>query len=281
MSTIMHDGTNLVQDDLSEAWLAWSRSERRPANTVRRRAATLKSIGNAGTATREDVEAWWLRRAYLAPASRHSDLANLHSFYKWCRRWEYRDDDPTLRIDAPHVDPGLPRPMTREDLHTALDALSGDLRRAVCLGAYAGLRVSEAAALDWSNVDLEARQIRVMHSKGGKSRLVPIGPILLDALLPRTGGNVVTGGGGGPLLTSGIPYSASRLAKRVSSAFRRLGIDATFHQLRHRYGTIAYKATGDVLAVSRLMGHANINTTAVYAAANDEVAAKIALAVSA
>jgi site-specific recombinase XerC len=41
------------------------------------------------------------------------------------------------------------------------------------------------------------------------------------------------------------------------------------------------KATGDVLAVSRLMGHANLNTTAIYAGANDEVAARIADAVSA
>src|ERR1035437_3468174 len=114
MPTSAHDAP-MSHDALSEAWLAWSRSERRPANTVRRRAATLKSIGNAGTATREEVEAWWASRAHLAPATRHNDLANLRSFYRWAIRWEHRDDDPTLRIDSPHVDPGLPCPMTRED----------------------------------------------------------------------------------------------------------------------------------------------------------------------
>jgi integrase len=277
----MSAALSAIADDLSERYLAWSRSAGAPFNTVKSRARTLRSIGNAGTATREQVEAWWFSRGHLAPASRALDLSNLRAFYLWCRRWEHRDDDPTLRLDAPHVDPGLPRPIGRADLHTALAALPGDLRRAVCLGAYAGLRVSEAAALDWSNVDMENRQIRVMNSKGGKSRLVPIGPTLLDALLPRTGGNVVTGGADGPLLTSGIPYTASRLAKRVSSAFRRLGIDATFHQLRHRYGTLAYAASGDLLAVGRLLGHASPVTTAIYVATRDEVAAKIALAVSA
>jgi integrase len=96
----------------------------------------------------------------MAPATRHNELANLRSFYRWAMRWEYRDDDPTRRIDSPRVDPGLPRPMTREDLHKAIDQLyRPDIRRAVCLGAYAGLRISEAAALSWADVDLENRQL--------------------------------------------------------------------------------------------------------------------------
>jgi len=260
-------------DPLSEAYLAWSRREHVPANTVLSRARVFRTLPNAGTATREDVEAWWVTRSHLAPATRAQDVANLRSFYKWCRRWEYRDDDPTLRIDAPHVDPGLPRPMSRADLHKALDSVPAHLRRAVCLGAYAGLRVSEAARLDWSDIDLESRTIRVMHSKGNKSRLIPMSAVLFNELLPVTGGNVVMGGG--------EPYAPDSLTRRMHLAFRALGITATFHTLRHRYGTLAYKASGDILAVSRLMGHANINTTKVYAAANDEVAAMIADAVSA
>jgi len=230
----------------------------------------LRNIGNAGTATREEVEAWWLSRADLSPATRALDIGTLRSFYKWCVRWEHRPDDPTLRIDAPHVDPGLPRPMSRSDLHKALDGLPPDLRRAVCLGAYAGLRISEAAHLRWWDVDLESLQIRVMNSKGGKSRLVPIDPLLLSELLPATSGSVVTGG---------VPYTAATLQRKIGRAFRGLGINATFHQLRHRYGTLAYHESGDLLAVGRLMGHSSPVTTAVYAAANDDVARKIATAV--
>jgi integrase len=264
---------SLTQDPLSEAYLAWSRREHVPINTIQSRARTFRTLPNAGTGTREEVEAWWATRAHLAPATRALDVANLRSFYKWTRRWEYRDDDPTRRIDAPHVDPGLPRPMSRADLHKAMDSMPPHLRRAVCLGAYAGLRVSEAARLDWSDVDLESRTLMVMHSKGNKSRRIPMSSVLLSELLPVTGGNVVMGGG--------EPYAPDSLTRRMHLAFRALGITATFHTLRHRYGTLAYKASGDILAVSRLMGHANINTTKVYAAANDEVAAMIADAVSA
>jgi integrase/recombinase XerC len=278
MSSILPPCSNLsmahesTQDALSTAYLDWSRTNA-PHNTTKSRARVLRTLPNAGTATREQVEAWWDSRAHLAPATRHNDLAHLRSFYRWCARWEHRADDPTTRLDSPHVDPGLPRPMTRDDLHTALDDLyRADIRRAVCLGAYAGLRVSEAARLDWADVDLEHLQIRVLHSKGGKSRRVPISPALLDALLPCTGGNVVSGG---------VPYSTARLMRRVHRAFLSLGLGVTFHQLRHRYATIAYEATGDLLVVSRLLGHAIISTTAGYVRTRGSVAEAIALAVSA
>lgn len=259
-------------DDVAEAWIAYLRAEHAPANTIRTRARVLRSVGNPTTATREDIESWWATRRNLAPATRSNDLACLRSFYKWAARWEHRADDPTLRIDAPRVDKGLPRPIGRADLRRLIDDLPGDLARAVALGAYAGLRVSEAAALHWSDVNLETRRIRVMHSKGGKSRLVAASPVLIDLLLPETGGNVVTG--------TERTLSADTLQRRVNRAMRRAGVGGTFHTLRHRYGTMAYQGTRDLVAVGRQMGHASPVTTAIYAAASDDVADQIAEAVT-
>lgn len=263
-------------DALSERYLQHLREARAaPANTIAARARTLRSLGNAGTATREDVEAWWLSRAHLSPATRVNDLANLRTFYRWAATWEHRppESDPTLRLrDAvPKVDKGLPRMMGRADLRSLLDALPADLRRAICLGAYAGLRVSEAAVLDWRDLDAEAGNARILGAKGGKSRLVAVSPVLIDQLLPDTGGNVVTAGG--------EPYSAAALQRRVNRAIRGAGVNATFHQLRHRYGTLAYQASGDLLAVGRQMGHSSPATTMVYAAPSDDVARQIAAAV--
>ena len=85
--------------------------------------------------------------------------------------------------------------------------------------------------------------------------------LLLDELLPDTGGNVVTAGG--------APYTAGTLQRRVNRAIRAAGVDCTYHQLRHRFGTVALAATGNLLAVSRAMGHASPATTAIYAATSD------------
>ena len=258
-------------DQLSQQWIDHLTAERTPANTVARRASVLRSIGNAGTATREEVEAWWAGRRNLSPATRSNDLACLRAFYKWADRWDHRADDPTRRLDAPKVAKGLPHPLGRSDLRKLLDNLPPDLRRAVALGAYAGLRVSEVAALDWADVDLEAKRARVT-GKGNKTRLVAIGAVLLDELLPNTGGNVVNAGG---KATSG-----AALQRRVNRAIQALGVDATFHSLRHRYGTLAYQATRDLLAVGRQMGHSSPVTTSIYAAPADDAADVIAEAVA-
>ena len=264
-------------DELSLAFEHWMALEHVPANTARTRMRTLRSVGCAGTVGPEGLEAWWYARADLvSAATRANDLANLRTFYRWAARFGHRADDPTLRLSQPSVDAGTPHPMSRHDLDLLLDYCKRDavLRRAIALGAYAGLRVAEAAAVMWPNVDLELRRIRVVSGKGNKSRLVPTSPLLVDELLPNTGGNVVTG-------TLQV-YSADTLRRRVNRAIVAAGCaeGATFHWLRHRYGTLAYQATGDLLAVGRVMGHASPVTTAIYAEANDEVADRIAIAVS-
>lgn len=247
-----------------------------PPNTIAARLRTLRAVVVPGTIGRDDLETWWYARAdQVSTATRANDLANLRAFYRWCQAWEHRHDDPTVRLTVPKVGNNLPRPVSRDDLHRVLEHLAthgqDDLRRAVCLGAYAGLRVSEAAKLSWPDIDIEARRARILDSKGGKSRLVAIAPLLVDQLLPDTGLNVVTG-------ISDV-YSANTLQRRVNRAIKDAGVDATFHQLRHRYGTVAYQATGDLIAVGRQMGHSSPVTTAIYAAASDATADKIAAAV--
>lgn len=262
--------TRVCADELSRAWLAYCEAEGQAANTVRRRRAVLSRVGNAGTATRDEIESWWASRRDLSPATRANDLACLRAFYKWCLRWDHRHDDPTIRLDPPQVPNGLPRPMSRADLRRLLDTLPDDLRRAVALGAYGGLRVSEAASLEWANVNADARRMYV-RGKGRKERVVGLSVTLLDELLPDVGGNVVTAGG--------KPYTADTLQRKVNRAIKRAGVAGTFHTLRHRFGTVAYEATGDLLAVSRAMGHSSTKTTEVYAATTDEVLDRIAAAV--
>jgi integrase len=261
-----------LRDELSAAHLEHlQRTATKASNTIAARARVLRAVGNAGVATREELEAWWETRAGLSPATRASDLAHLRSFYKWCAIWEYRLDDPTVRIEAPRVANGLPRPITTHDLQTLHEQLPGDLWRAAALGAYAGLRISETASLDWSDVDAEAMLLRIRESKGQKSRVVRVSPLLLDMLLPSTGGNVVTAGGEEP--------SPATLQRRLNRAIKACGVEATTHQLRHRFGSKAYQATGDLVTLARMMGHSSTRTTEVYAAGSSEAEAKIAAAV--
>lgn len=261
-----------VLDPIAATYLAWCERERIPDHTIRRRRTVLRSVGTPGTATREEVEAWWTTRAALSNSTRASDLACLRSFYTWCQIWEHRTDNPTIRLTPPKAPQGAPRPIGRADFDRILEHVQDQppLHRAVLLGAWAGLRVSEAAGLAWPDIDPDTRIARVT-GKGNKTRLVNFSTRLIDQLLPSTGGNVVTGQ---------APWSAGTLGRKVNAAIRDAGVDGTFHKLRHRYGSLAYQRIRDPKALAALMGHASVATTMTfYAAAADEAAAAIADAV--
>lgn len=258
----------MTLDPLSITYLNHCIREHEPANTITARRRVLGSIEKAGTATREEVEAWWSDRADLSPATRVADLALLRAFYKWAAIWEHRSDDPTIRLKSPRIPNRVPRPAKRADVKRLVAELQPEMRRVVILGAYLGLRVSESAALDWSDIDVERGLVRVEKSKGMKTRLVPTSATVIEMLGGETTGNVVT--------RSDKVYAAQTLSRKVNRAMQRDGTKITSHRLRHLFGTTAYEVSGgDLLSVRDVMGHESTQTTAAYAQPSMDMARKI------
>lgn len=254
-------------------FLAWAENDRvRSPRTLARYRAVLAQLDNPATATIEQVEAWWATRYHLSPATRSNELACLRSFYRWAARFDVRADDPTRRLDAPKVPNHLPRAIGQSDLERLLGPLTADaldLRRAIALGAYGGLRANEAATLDWRDVDLEARRI-YLRGKGQKERPVALSAVLLDKILPQTGGNVVTGGE--------KPYSGDRLQRKLNRLMERNGINHTFHDLRKRGASLALSKGLNPVAVQQMFGWSSMETVKHYAVVGNEELDAIAAA---
>lgn len=249
-----------------EGWFDYLAQRNRSLATLRTYRSTMGSYPHdALDVTLEQAEVWWEQQRTNSVNTRNRTLSCVRSFYAWALRFDLVDKDPTRRLDPPHKGRRLPQPTSRTELRAVLSRCdteeAPDLRRAVCLAAYAGLRVAEAAALDWRDVDLEARRVIVRGGKGDKDRAVGLSSLLVDELLPDTGGNVVTG-------TSQV-YSADALQRRANRLLERAGVDGTFHKLRARFATMALAGTGNLLAVSRALGHSSPAVTAVYAATAD------------
>ena len=250
---------------IADPWFAYLRSRNRSPGTFASYRSVMRAyeaaVGDPLTATVEDAARWWDTLDRRTPAARSRSLSVVRSYYTWAMRHDLIDTTPLRRLDAPSLGHRLPQPVNRADWLTILAGTEGELRRAVCLGAYAGLRVAEAAHLHWSHVDTDARRLIVRHGKGDKDRVVGMSVLLVDELLPNTGGNVVTG--------THHEYSPNALQQRVNAHLKALGVEGTFHKLRARFATQALAHTGNLLAVSRALGHSSPSVTARYAATSD------------
>jgi len=254
-----------------DQWLDYlTRAGRSPRTISSYRSTMSRYLPDPAMATVEDVEEWWAEQDGKSVPTRQRMRNTVKSFYVWAIAFDIVVRDPTRRIPAPHQGRRLPRPIGRSDLRRAMDAAGPEVRRALALGAYAGMRVSEVAALEWADVDLESRRIYI-RGKGDKDRVVALGPLLYDELAPAVNGNVVTANLRG--------WSGDTLQRRVNRLFGRLEIKCTFHNLRSRFATVALGESGNLLAVSRALGHASPATTAIYALTSDEDLDRISTAV--
>ncbi len=138
-----------------------------------------------------------------------------------------------------------------------------------------GLRVSDVCHLRVEDVDLEGRSLYIRAGKGNKDRRVPIPPKLtriLHGWITTTRSRCV--GADSPWLFlhmkrthryHGQPLNPKAINHQVHNKIVPiLGRKVTPHSFRHSYGTHIWEESGDVRLTQHLMGHASINTTAIY-----------------
>jgi len=131
----------------------------------------------------------------------------------------------------------------------------------------AGLRVSEALALEVANLSLDGENptLRVRHGKGGKSRLVPVHPELGAAL--RTA--VAYGGKRRGRLVEATRSTAWRWVQVAVNRAVELGAipagrHVGTHTLRHTAARHWLASGIPINVVSRWLGHASLQTTLIY-----------------
>lgn len=173
--------------------------------------------------------------------------------------------------------PALPQSLYRE-LLGRLEGDSIENRRehlAARLMGEAGLRVSELIGLDLVDIQLQERLIR-LEGKGKKKRTVPLSQslaaelgdwLLLRQAHAKAGEQAVLVNLGGRK-ADGRRMTDKSLRRRFQAHYEALGFNERYygvHMLRHTAGTRWYKISKDLFATSRLLGHASVNTSAIYA----------------
>jgi integrase len=163
------------------------------------------------------------------------------------------------RGDLSRAYPELPDYLTLDEAHAIIDAAQAKQRDCLLFSLLwqTGLRISEALSLTSDNI--RAIDIRV-KGKGGKVRVIPIKPQLINQLLRYA-------------LDKHIPYGepffnitrsqAHRLANKYAVA---AGITRKVHchLFRHGFAVNFLRQTGNIVYLQELLGHSSIETTRIY-----------------
>jgi integrase/recombinase XerC len=211
----------------------------------------------------------------LAASSRSRGLAAVRGFFRFLERRGLAANAAIRLVRTPKVARSLPRPLEVGDALAVVDA-AGALAEEPWLAARdqalllllygCGLRIGEALALN--RREAPEGDVLVVTGKGRKQRLVPVLPVVREAIgaylaicpyaLPAEA-PLFLGARGGRL----DPAVAQRQVRRLRLV---LGLPetATPHALRHSFATHLLADGGDLRTIQELLGHASLSTTQRY-----------------
>ena len=216
------------------------------------------------TASNEDVRRFQLHLASdgISAASMNNTVSGLRFFFRvTLGRADIASHLPFVRQPQK-----LPIVLSPEEVSRFLEAAPGLKYKAAFSVAYgAGLRASEVMSLKPTDIDSKRMVIRVEQGKGRKDRYVMLSPHLLELLrawwrAARPQGWLFPG------RDRVQPMTTRQLNRACHAAADRAEIDkrVSLHTLRHSFATHLLEQNIDIRVIQVLLGHAKLDTTALY-----------------
>lgn len=222
--------------------------------------------------------------APLAPASASRTVVAIRGWHRFAAAEGWTSADHASRVKPRAIPKRLPKAISIEAVVALIEAAGSDqaegggtaleLRdRALLEMLYAtGARISEVVGLDVDDLTLtDGEECAVLHGKGDKQRVVPIGhaaSAALQAYVTRGRAELARRGRGAAAVF--LNSRGSRLSRQSawsilkSAAERARLTDVSPHTLRHSFATHLLSGGADVRVVQELLGHASVATTQVY-----------------
>ncbi|MCL1852831.1 MAG: tyrosine-type recombinase/integrase [Peptococcaceae bacterium] len=221
-------------------------------------------------------------------------LSSVRSFYKYAMSENLVSENPVQLIKAPKNTPNLPRFLFREHVdklfmspaattqpptasHQPPDLSPKDefvfWREQVILELLygSGLRVSELVALNFGQIDLTNKLLRIL-GKGRKERIIPLTDLAARAVrtyrekrelmrmpLAEPAAALLLNLRGGRLTTQSVRRILNDCERKA-----QLNQHIHPHMLRHTYATHLLDGGADLRSVQELLGHKNLSSTQIY-----------------
>lgn len=224
----------------------------------------------------------WMWRQSEAGATKSTlarKTSSAKTFTEFLFQREIITSDPGLRLKAPKLERTLPKVASERSLGEVFERLSEiatddnpSALRDMCafeLLYATGMRVSELAALNISEIDFSRKLLKVT-GKGNKQRMLPYGEAAAKAIdiWIRKGRPKfqIESSPDSLLLTSrGKRVGVRQLYSLVANQLAQTPTGAAGpHTLRHSAATHLLDHGADLRAVQEILGHASLATTQIY-----------------
>lgn len=191
------------------------------------------------------------------------DLALLsHVINSGRREWDIHIDNPLTLVRRPRCNRGRERRLNREEQEILFKEIKERSKNpfllpVVQMAIETGMRRGELLGLEWSKVDLGKRAIRLLDTKNGEGRSVPLSlraVEILSSLPKRRGFEEMV-----------FPITGNALKLGFERALERSRIDdLRFHDLRHEAVSRFFEKGLNVMEVASISGHKTLQMLRRY-----------------
>jgi site-specific recombinase XerD len=204
-----------------------------------------------------------LRWGNLSLSSRNRKSATLKSFFGYLFQESKIERDFASQIRSPKIPKKIPHFISVDEALAVLQSFETDPdpnpdEKLLFLLLYGcGLRVSEACRLEWKNIDLNQKILRII-GKGGKERLVAAPKPVIDILIRRS--RISASVWAGMELSSRKAYEWIRRRGQKAGLLRPIHP----HALRHSFATHLLSSGANLRTLQELLGHESLQATEKY-----------------
>lgn len=214
--------------------------------------------------TPKTIAAWRDVRLQLVSGSTvNRDLALLSHVINTARReWDIHIENPLALVRRPRCNRGRERRLNGNEQELLFKEICEKSRNPYLLPVVqtaieTGMRRSELLQLEWSRVDLEKRVIRILDTKNGEGRSVPLTLKAVEIIsnLPKREG----------FEQMVFPLTPNALKLGFERAIERSRIDdLRFHDLRHEAVSRFFEKGLNVMEVASISGHKTLQMLKRY-----------------
>jgi integrase len=196
------------------------------------------------------------------------DLINISASFNWAIIQGLIIENPCKNVKKVKVPQKLPLFYSKRDFHELLNVIdSEDIKDLVIFAVNTGLRQMELIKLEWNQIKLDKNIVILDNqyhiTKGKRVRTIPLnskGLQILEKRFVNKIRNRVFTYRGNHLMQD---FLSHKYAGYVEKA--KLNTKLNFHSLRHTFASWLVQKGVSIYEVSKLLGHADIKTTQIYA----------------